>query len=224
VQSAFVVQSWMAPAGHVAAHLDVVVVRPVVSWQQTSPAVQLFEPEHVSVLPRHVPLGAMHMRVARQQVWVVELQVVMPHTVWLGPPSVGGGGVVRPPPPSRPGGVVPASSGGGGGVTRPPSGPTVGRPLSSGGSAVPPPLELVPPLLPLPLLLPLPPLLLVDPPELLDPEPPSPTVVLSVPPHPRVRTIEAPRNVRKADMKDLLVRDSREIQPLQWEARPRRVT
>lgn len=81
MQSAFVVQSWMAPAGHFAAHLDVDVARPVVSWQQTLPAVQPFEPEHVSVLPRHAPFGAMHVRVARQQVCVAESHVVMPHTV-----------------------------------------------------------------------------------------------------------------------------------------------
>lgn len=81
LQSAFVVQSWIAPAGHFAAHLEVVVARPVASWQHTLPAVQLFEPEHVSVLPRHVPLGAMHVRVARQQVWVAESQVLVPHTV-----------------------------------------------------------------------------------------------------------------------------------------------
>jgi hypothetical protein len=72
----------MAPAGHfVATHFDVDVVRPVVSWQQTSPAMQPFEPEQVSVLPRHVPLGAMHVRVARQQIWVAESQRVMPHKV-----------------------------------------------------------------------------------------------------------------------------------------------
>jgi hypothetical protein len=216
-----VVQSWIAPAGHfVATHFDVDVVRLVVSWQQTSPAAQLFEPEHVSVLPRQVPLGAMHVRVARQHICVAESQVVVPHTVWLGPPSVGGGGVVRPPPPpSRVGGVVPASLGGGGGVTRLPSGPTVGKPLSSTGWTDPlllPPLLVLlpmPPLLVLPLLPLLPPLLVDAPPELLEPvEPPSPTV-LSEPPHPKARAIETPRNIRKADMKDLLVRESRENSP-----------
>jgi hypothetical protein len=82
LQSAFVVQSWIAPVGHfVATHFEVDVVRVVVSWQQTSPAAQLFEPEHVRVLPRHIPFGAMHVRVARQQIWVAESQVVMPQTV-----------------------------------------------------------------------------------------------------------------------------------------------
>lgn len=101
-----------------------------------------------------------------------------------------------------------------------PSGPTVGKPLSSDGAEpllLPPPLLLpTPPPLVLPLLplLPLLPPLLVDAPELLDPvEPPSPTVVLSDPPHPKVNAIETPRNVRKADMKDLLVRESRENSP-----------
>jgi hypothetical protein len=100
----------------------------------------------------------------------------------------------------------------------PPSGPTTGRPLSSSGGvdeSSPAPELVLPPLLVLPLLL-APPLLLLPvppplplPPELLPVpvEPPSPTLALE-PPHPNAMTIDTPRTVRKADMKDLLVRDS----------------
>src|SRR5580704_136596 len=92
------------------------------------------------------------------------------------------------------------------GCTMPPSAPTTGRPLSSSGGTdessppePPPPLLLLAPLM-LPPLLVLPPV----PPELLLPVgPPSlPTVELEEPPHPRATTIDTPRTVRKADMKD----------------------
>ena len=93
VQSAFVVQSCTASAGHFVSHFEVYVVRPVASSQQTPPA-QLFDPEQVSVLPpRQVALAATHVCVATQQTSVLESQVVVPHTVWSGPPSVAGGGV-----------------------------------------------------------------------------------------------------------------------------------
>jgi hypothetical protein len=62
-------------------HFDVVVPRPATSSQHTSPAAQLFEPEQVSVLPRHIAAVVTHVRVSRQQVWVVESHVLVPHTV-----------------------------------------------------------------------------------------------------------------------------------------------
>ena len=82
VQSALVVQSCSAPAGHFGSHFDVYVVRPVASWQQT-PDAQLFVPEHESVSPpRHSALAAMHERVATQQTCVFESQAVVPaHSV-----------------------------------------------------------------------------------------------------------------------------------------------
>jgi RNA polymerase sigma-70 factor, ECF subfamily len=110
-----------------------------------------------------------------------------------------------------------------GGMSTDPSGPTPGSPLSSPDptdESSPAPELLPPPLL----LLPLPPLLL--PPPLLDPVgPPSPPLTVDDdPPHATRMTIDAPRTVRKADMKDLLVRDSSRIQAPQWARRTRRVT
>jgi RNA polymerase sigma-70 factor (ECF subfamily) len=109
-----------------------------------------------------------------------------------------------------------------------PSGPTVGRPLSSPDTEESSPapelplpllLLLAPPLLLLPL-----PLLVLAPPLLLDP-PPSPfTDEDSEPPHATRMTIDAPRTVRKADMKDLLARDLPRIQSSQWGRRTLRVT
>src|SRR5580698_7044571 len=230
VQSAFVVQSCAALAGHFVSHFEVYVVRPVASSQQTPPA-QLCEPEQVSVSPpRQVASAATHVCVPTQQTSVLESQVVVPHTVWSGPPSVTGGGVWRPGPPSAMGSVPPPSSPG---WTMPPSGPTVGKPLSSPGEpgepsspAEPssPPEPELPLVLAVPPPLPLPPLELV----VVTGDPPSPTVSEPVePPQPiamTIDTLDTPRAVRKADMKDLLVRDSPAIQRAQWGRRAGRVT
>jgi hypothetical protein len=82
-QSAFVVQSWADPAGHLASQRDVNVLRPVATSQHTSPEAQLFEPEHAKVLPRQAPPSlATHMRVATQQSSSVELHVIVPQTIW----------------------------------------------------------------------------------------------------------------------------------------------
>jgi hypothetical protein len=80
VQSAFVVQSCGLSAAHFVSHFEVI-VRPTISSQHTSPAVQLFEPEQTSVSPRQAAFVAMHVRVVRQQTSVVELQLVVPHAV-----------------------------------------------------------------------------------------------------------------------------------------------
>jgi hypothetical protein len=205
-QSALVVQSWAEPAGHLASQRDVNVARPVATSQHTSPAVvQLFEPEHVRVLPRQVPASlATHVRVATQHSSSVELHVLVPHTIWSIPPSPTGGGIMRPP------SVVgaPLSSTG---CVMLPSGPTGGKPLSS--TPVLPPLLLLP--LPLPLAIPPPlllavPLLLPVPPE-LPLGPPSLLTEDEEPPHPMRTTIDTPRIVRKDDMKDLLARDTSRI-------------